>query len=72
MTPLKSSFIDSADYDPVTKQLSVTLRGQRVYTYADVPPEVFRELTLAQSAGSYFNDNIKSTYEAAQPAQDTD
>lgn len=43
--PQSSSSVVSLGYDPAAKLLEVEFRGGRVYQYADVPPDVYAELT---------------------------
>lgn len=42
--------------------LEVEFRDGGLYEYWDVPAEVFHELTVAKSVGTYFIQNIKSQY----------
>lgn len=66
MTPLKSSALQGADYDPATQTLIVTFTSGQSYTYAGVPSEVFRGLTTADSAGAYFQNTIRPSYEGTK------
>ncbi len=60
---LKSSVIASAAYDDDRRILEVKFRTGRVYRYSQVPRSVYEELLVADSAGKYFNEVIRTTYE---------
>jgi hypothetical protein len=57
-----SSNLMKGVYDTETKKLTLTFVNQGVYEYEDVPHEVFASLNLAESAGKFFNTNIKKNY----------
>lgn len=57
-----SSNLSSAAYEPDTETLSLTFQDDSTYQYMNVPGHVYRDLTLAPSAGSYFHRNIKGKY----------
>ena len=57
-----SSNLASASYDPDVENLTVTFQSGDVYTYYNVPASVYRGLTLASSAGSYFYRSIRQRY----------
>lgn len=57
-----STSISSADYDIVEKILTITFNSGSSYRYADVPKEVYQELTEARSAGKFFQQYIKPVY----------
>ena len=54
-----SSNIDALAYDPVKKQLWVRFKGNDVYTYFDVPLQVYRGFWSAPSKGHYFWEKIR-------------
>lgn len=62
----RSSVIKSADYDPEAHALEVVFRTGRHYVYLAVPEHVFDALVTAQSAGEYFNTNIRDQYETRE------
>jgi KTSC domain len=62
-TPLDSSMISSAGYDPKTQTLEVEFNSGEVYCYLDVEQEVFDGLLAADSKGRYMNGNIIDCYE---------
>ena len=56
-----SSAIESATYNPTTKNLQLDF-GKSRYTFADVEPDVIESLTDADSAGSFYHAHIKGKY----------
>ena len=61
-TILSSSNLASATFDPDTDTLTIEFNSGDSYDYFNVPQNVYRSLTLAGSAGDYFNRNIKGRY----------
>lgn len=57
-----SSNLSSATYDPDVENLTISFNSGDSYVYFNVPPAVYRSLTLAGSAGAYFNRNIKQRF----------
>ena len=57
-----STALARASYNPETRQLDVQFTSGRTYIHEDVPPDVFEGLIAAQSAGSYYSQNIRGTY----------
>lgn len=58
----RSSNLLSADYDSTTQELTVTFQSGDEYTYSNVPPETYRGLTLAGSAGQFFHRHIRDRF----------
>jgi hypothetical protein len=58
----RSSNLASATYDPDVENLVITFQSGESYTYFNVPASVYRGLTLAGSAGTYFHRSIRSRY----------
>lgn len=57
---LNGKCLESAAYSPALNQLFITFRGsESVYRYFDVPPLKFFNLQTAESAGKYYNSDIK-------------
>lgn len=54
----------SADfnYDAQGQTLVVAFANGRSYSYADVPAEVYAELTKAESKGKAYNELVKGKY----------
>ena len=59
---VKSSSIRSAGYDPKTGKLEVEFMRGTVYSYFGVPQSVYDGLLAAESAGKYFQCNIRNNY----------
>ena len=60
---LNSSSIAEVAYNVETDELDVTfVRGPHVYTYYGVPRAIFEGLVSAESAGAYFNANIRNRF----------
>lgn len=54
--------MDTAEYDPDTKELEIVLDDGNSYTYSNVPESVYRDLISASSAGKYFRANIRDRF----------
>lgn len=60
MTPCDSSQIQSFGYDAATQQLAIHFqRGQKVYVYPNVEPELAAKFTEAESKGKAFGQFIR-------------
>lgn len=59
LTPIKSSAIQGAAYDPETKTLHLQFSSGGTYAYAGVPAEKFAALRSADSAGKYIAQHIR-------------
>lgn len=58
-----SSAIQSASYDVATRKLTIVFRDSGTsFTYADVDQEVYEALLTADSAGRFFNAEIRNQY----------
>lgn len=55
-----SSFIKHIQYD--NSVLIVTFGSNSVWAYYGIPLEVYNELIISDSHGSYFNKNIRNKY----------
>lgn len=54
-----SSTISALRYNPSTEELYVKFKSEAVYVYYEVSVEEFTDLTLAESRGSWFSENIR-------------
>lgn len=54
--------INTLRYNYATKKLVITFYNNSQYTYEDVPPEIFAQVTSAESVGKAFNARIKNQY----------
>lgn len=60
---IQSSVIASAGYDEDRQVLEIKFRTGRIYHYRQVPRAVYETFMTADSAGKYFNDVIRTSYE---------
>ena len=63
MPSLKSSLFSSTDYDEASKTLTLHFRNGETYSYPDVSPDTFHNLIHAQSAGQFFQKNIRPHFQ---------
>lgn len=57
-----SSNIERIGYDSNSSTLRIEFKSSQTYDYSNVPENVFNELRLASSVGSYHARNIKNSY----------
>lgn len=58
----ESSFIKECAWNSDTEILAVIFKSSSIWIYEDVPYEIYLDLISAESAGNYFNKNIRSVY----------
>lgn len=58
LTPLSSTNLHAAGYDPATSTLWVQFKNGTVYEYRNVPPTVYAAM-MAGDSGRYFAEIIK-------------
>lgn len=58
-----SSVIKLAVYDPELEAMLVMFTSGKCYLYTDVEQNTYIELLEAESAGKYFNENIRNSYD---------
>jgi hypothetical protein len=63
LQPVESSNIAAVGYDEDAEVLYIEFKSGTTYTYEDVPYYIYEELLGAESIGSYFHKNIRTTYE---------
>jgi KTSC domain len=66
MTPLVSSALEAAAYDPEAQELHVKFRGGSTYTYAGVLPDVGTGLFKAESAGQYLARHVTARHRSTR------
>jgi lysyl-tRNA synthetase class 2 len=59
---MPSSVIRAFDYDPADRRLDILFVSGRLYSYAEVPPEVASAMRAAFSKGEFFNQHIRDRY----------
>lgn len=62
MQSVSSSNLSAVGYDAESKTLRVTFRTGLTYEYKGVPKRTFEELMSAESAGTYFHNNIRTDF----------
>ena len=62
----ESGVVKTADYDEASHILTLHFHKGTSYTYTGVPPETFRDLTQADSAGQFFQKSIRSYFQGAK------
>ena len=60
---IESSVLAEVGYDQKRRLLEVKLVSGEVYQYLDVPAREFMALLAAESAGRYYNQQIKPNFE---------
>jgi hypothetical protein len=59
-----SSNVAAIGYEPSTRELHVTFRSGKTYTYYDVPQATVDSLKASDSIGRYLAGNISGVYQA--------
>lgn len=59
---LDSSNLTEARYDDGLQKLEIRFRSGKVYTYPDVPREIYDGLMASDSAGQFFHKSIKGAF----------
>ena len=59
---LNSSVLELARYNVEELELDILLTNGSCYRYSDVGFDIFEELEASESAGVYYNDNIRNVF----------
>jgi len=59
---VKSTTMRSIGYEASTRVLAIEFQSGEVYEYLDVPIEMYKTLSEAESKGKYFNREIRDNY----------
>ena len=62
VVPLGSSFLQDAQYNQQSQELTITMKNGNVYAYQGVPQSVAEGLFQASSKGRYYNQQIKEKF----------
>jgi hypothetical protein len=62
MPAVSSSMMNWVEYNPNTKELSITFNSGRTCVYSGVSKETYEGLLQSDSQGKYFNQYIKDRY----------
>ena len=63
MVPVRSSALAAVGYDAERCLLHIRFRHTGLYTYQNVPPDVFEALLAAESKGRFYNQYIRNAFE---------
>ena len=66
MTAIDSTAITLVGYDRTNRILRLQYTNGRIYDYPDVPPEIYRQLLNAESAGEFVNLEVKPNYDCSE------
>lgn len=72
MTPIKSSNIEGAHFDPATGTLTVKFKNGGTYHYAGCSQHHYDGLCSAESAGKWFHKHIKGIFAHKKADQKSD
>jgi len=61
-----SSFITQIKYTEPLEVMSVKLKGGAIYSYTDVPKDVFEDFVNSESKGYFYNHKIKPVYKLSE------
>lgn len=62
MHHFKSGLLAAANYDEKAQTLTLDFHTGSRYTYENVSHEIYLELTRAESAGGFFQKNIRTHF----------
>jgi hypothetical protein len=65
MPAVESRAITFINYDAPTRQMHVTFKAGKTYTFYGVPDQIYQAFLAAPSKGRYFSENIKDKYSIA-------
>jgi KTSC domain-containing protein len=60
---MASTTVQHISYDEAARELHVTFVGGAIYTYYDVPAQVYRSFRTAESKGQFFNQFVRDRYD---------
>lgn len=63
---VESSNIKSVLYDGEKQELLVQFKSGKIWSYAEVPQQVYDDFMAAGSKGKFFFANIKSKFESTE------
>lgn len=66
MKVVNSSNIESIDYNPESKTLSVKFKNGGSYQYHEVSPEAYQGLESAESIGKHLHSHIKPKHRTSK------
>jgi hypothetical protein len=66
MTPVASTMIRAVGYDPEESKLAVEFNNGATWEYDDVPQDIFDGLTGGGSAGAYFHNHVRNSFDGRE------
>lgn len=66
LTPVESTAMHAAGYDPDTLTLAIQFKSGEIWHYPGVRPEIAKRFEAAESKGLFFVGNIKGKYLGAE------
>ncbi|NJL62591.1 MAG: KTSC domain-containing protein [Methylacidiphilales bacterium] len=60
---VESSMVQAVGYDEGLKTLEVVFSNGKTYKYFQVPQEIYEQLLVAESKGSYMRDAVIDCYQ---------
>lgn len=57
---VKSSVFFLLKYEPRKRELRIHFKDSQIFSFTNVPQDVFKALADAKSKGKYFRENIKN------------
>ena len=60
LVPVISSNLAAVGYDEISGEMQVQFQNGRIYSYQNVPPDVYMGLVNAPSKGQYFGVMIRN------------
>ncbi|MEO8109743.1 MAG: KTSC domain-containing protein [Ginsengibacter sp.] len=60
---MPSSVVSAIKYDRQSATLRITFVSGMVYDYKEVPEEIYKEMKISGSKGTYLNKHVKGNYE---------
>ncbi len=66
---VESSMISAVGYDKESQTLHVMFNSGKLYSYFEVPPEIYEELMEADSKGRYMRSCVIDCYACVQIRQ---
>ncbi len=64
MQAMQSSHLNGIEYEEQSRTLTIQFVNGAMYSYANVPADVYWALKQQSSPGSYFHAKIKGRYES--------
>lgn len=62
MKQVSSSNLSAVGYDVDNKLLHVQFKNGTIYEYRGVPEKIYTDLMSADSLGTFFNQNVRTTF----------